>query len=100
MRSSVSRCARKRADWSCAWRDEPRARSASPAINNIWPRIPLAALRMTRCVIPDADADRPRPRCRPVPVLAPHRARERAGAVAQLEPHLGAPRLEAEHLAE
>ena len=35
-----------------------------------------------------------------VEVLAPHRARQRARRVAQLEPHLRPPGLEAEHLAE
>ena len=35
-----------------------------------------------------------------VEVAPPHRARQRAGAVAQLEPHLRAAGLEAEHLAE
>ena len=35
-----------------------------------------------------------------VEVLAPHRARQRARGVTQLEPHLRAPRLEPEHLAE
>ena len=35
-----------------------------------------------------------------VEVLPPHRARQRAGRIAQLEPHLGPPGLEAEHLTE
>ena len=43
---------------------------------------------------------RERPDLELVEVLAPHRARQRAAGVAQLEPHLRAARLEPEHLAE
>ena len=45
-----------------------------------------------------AVGQRPEPQL--VEVLAPHRARQRAGGVAQLEPHLRPPGLEPEHLAE
>ena len=99
--NSPSACSRLRSWSSWASRSpSPATRSRVTANENDGDAVREPGVVVAPARHDDLRAVRERADVELVEVLAPHRARQRAGGVAQLEPDLRAARLEPEHLAE